>query len=74
MAKIIAVVLSICGVMDGSEIHESVLTLLAFDRAGTETICMAPNTRQHHVINHLTSEESAGEEASRKLPKESRSW
>jgi enhancing lycopene biosynthesis protein 2 len=61
MAKKIGVVLSGCGVMDGSEIHESVLTLLAIDRAGAEAVCMAPNTRQHHVINHLTGEESQGE-------------
>lgn len=61
MAKKIGVVLSGCGVMDGSEIHESVLTLLAIDRAGAEAVCMAPNTRQHHVINHLTGEESKGE-------------
>jgi enhancing lycopene biosynthesis protein 2 len=61
MAKRIGVVLSGCGVMDGSEIHESVLTLLAIDRAGAEAVCMAPNTKQHHVINHLTGEESKGE-------------
>ena len=56
MAKKIAVVLSGCGVMDGSEIHESVLTLLAIDRAGAEAVCMAPNIKQYHVINHLTGE------------------
>ncbi|HTS18966.1 MAG TPA: isoprenoid biosynthesis glyoxalase ElbB [Verrucomicrobiae bacterium] len=61
MAKKIGVVLSGCGVMDGTEIHESVLVLLAISRAGAETICMAPNVRQHHVINHLTNEESKGE-------------
>ncbi len=61
MAKKIGVVLSGCGVMDGSEIHEAVLTLLAIDRAGAEAVCMAPNVRQHHVINHLTGEESKGE-------------
>lgn len=61
MAKKIGVVLSGCGVFDGSEIHEAVLTLLAIDRAGSEAICMAPNTRQHHVINHLTGDEMKGE-------------
>ena len=30
------------GVFDGAEVHESVLTLLALDRAGAEIICM-PN-------------------------------
>jgi enhancing lycopene biosynthesis protein 2 len=61
MAKKIGVVLSGCGVMDGSEIHEAVLTLLAIDRAGAEAVCMAPNIPQRHVINHLTGEESKGE-------------
>jgi len=61
MAKKIGVVLSGCGVTDGAEIQEAVLTLLAIDRAGAEAICMAPNIRQYHVINHLTGEESLGE-------------
>ena len=56
-SKKIGVVLSGCGVMDGSEIHESVITLLAIDREGNEAICMAPNTDQMHVINHLTNQE-----------------
>ena len=55
MAKV-GVLLAGCGVFDGSEIHEAVLTLLALDRAGAEIICMAPNMDQVHVINHLTQE------------------
>jgi enhancing lycopene biosynthesis protein 2 len=55
MAKI-GVLLSGCGVFDGAEIHESVLTLLALDRGGAEIVCMAPDTDQYHVINHLTQE------------------
>lgn len=58
MAKRVGVLLSGCGVYDGAEIHESVLTLLALDRAGAESICMAPNIDQMHVINHLTGQES----------------
>lgn len=54
----VGVVLSGSGVRDGSEIHESVLTLLALAQAGAEAICMAPNTDQLHVINHLTGEET----------------
>ena len=50
----IGVILSGCGVFDGSEIHEAVLTLLALDRAGAEAVCVAPNVDQMHVINHLT--------------------
>lgn len=55
MAKI-GVLLSGCGVYDGSEIHEAVLTLLALDRAGAEIVCMAPDMEQRDVINHLTGE------------------
>lgn len=39
---------------DGAEIHESVLTLLALDRANAQVICAAPDIPQHHVVNHLT--------------------
>ena len=56
MAKKVGVLLSGCGVFDGTEIHEAVLTLLALDRAGAEIICMAPDIDQMHVINHLTQE------------------
>ncbi|SFM66358.1 isoprenoid biosynthesis glyoxalase ElbB [Thermodesulforhabdus norvegica] len=52
----IGVLLSGCGVYDGTEIHEAVLTLLALDRAGAEIVCMAPDMEQYHVINHLTQE------------------
>jgi len=58
MAKV-GVVLSGCGVYDGSEIHEAVCVLLALDRAGAEVVCMAPNVEQS-VVNHLTGEEVAG--------------
>ncbi len=54
----VAVILSGCGVFDGSEIHEAVLTLLAIDRQGAEYVCYAPNTDQAHVINHLSGEEA----------------
>ena len=57
--KKIAVVLSGCGVYDGAEIHESVLTLLAISRHGAEAVCFAPNIDQYHVINHLTGQEAA---------------
>ncbi len=56
MAKI-AVILSGCGVFDGAEIHESVLTMLAIQRAGSEYQCFAPDIEQYHVINHITGEE-----------------
>ena len=56
MGKKIGVVLSGCGVFDGTEIHEAVLTLLALERAGAEAVCMAPDIEQHHVIDHMTGE------------------
>ena len=53
----IGVLLSGSGVNDGSEIHESVITMLALDRAGAEILLMAPNIDQMHVINHYTGQE-----------------
>ena len=53
----VGVVLSGCGAQDGAEIHESVITLLALDRAGAEVTIMAPDMNQFHVINHLNNEE-----------------
>lgn len=61
MAKRIGVILSGCGVYDGSEIYETVITLLAIDRAGAEAVCMAPDVPQMHVINHLLGEPAEGE-------------
>lgn len=58
MAKV-GVVLAGCGVYDGSEIHEAVCTLLALEREGVETVCMAPNIDQG-VVNHLSGEDVAG--------------
>lgn len=59
MKKKIGVVLSGCGVRDGSEIHEAVLTLLAIDKNGGEAVCMAPDM-QFSEINHLTMQETGG--------------
>ncbi len=59
MTKRIGLLLSGCGALDGSDIHEAVLTLLALDRAGVEILCTAPDIDQFHVINHLTQEETA---------------
>jgi enhancing lycopene biosynthesis protein 2 len=59
--KKVAVILSGCGVFDGAEIHESVLVLLALDRANAQIVCAAPDITQHHVINHLTKQPVPGE-------------
>lgn len=55
----IGVVLSGCGVYDGAEIHEAVLTLLAIARSGAQAVCFAPDKPQADVINHLTGEAMA---------------
>jgi enhancing lycopene biosynthesis protein 2 len=60
MAKV-AVVLSGCGVYDGAEIHEAVITLLALDRAGAEIVIAAPDIEQAHVIDHRTGDVVGGE-------------
>jgi enhancing lycopene biosynthesis protein 2 len=55
MGKKVGVLLSGCGVFDGAEIHESVLTLLNLDKAGAEIVCMAPDI-EFSVVNHITQE------------------
>lgn len=55
--KKIGVVLSGCGVNDGSEIHEAVFALLAIDRQGCEAVCMAPDM-ELQVVNHITKQET----------------
>src|SRR5512133_932889 len=55
--KKIGVVLSGCGVRDGSEIHEAVCALLAIDQAGCEAVCMAPDV-DFAVTDHLTMQET----------------
>ena len=52
--KKIGILLSGCGFLDGSEIHEAVLTLLAIDQAGAEAACLAPDITQYDVINHYS--------------------
>lgn len=55
--KKFAVVLSGCGVYDGAEIHEAVLTLLAIKKQGADYTIFAPDIPQHHVINHTSGDE-----------------
>lgn len=52
----IAVILSGCGHLDGAEIRETILTLLALDQANAKVSCFAPDINQYHVINHLTGQ------------------
>ena len=51
------VLLSGCGVYDGSEIHESVFSMLALSEKNIPFFCVAPNINHHHVINHLNGKE-----------------
>ena len=55
--KKFAVVLAGCGVFDGAEIHEAVLTLLAIQKSGAIYSIFAPDKDQHHVVNHFSGEE-----------------
>ena len=68
-----AVVLSGCGVFDGTEIHEAVLTMLAIDEAGADYQCFAPNTWQARTIDHFTGHAVAiaGDEDNRNVLAES---
>lgn len=59
--KKVGVVLSGCGVYDGAEIQESVITFLALDKAGAKIICLAPDIPQMHVINHVKGEPVSSE-------------
>ena len=56
----VAVLLAGSGHLDGSEIREAVLALLALDQHGAKVQCVAPNADQHHVVDHLTGREETG--------------
>ena len=56
-----AVILSGCGIFDGSEIHEATATLLALDRAGVKATVCAPTGPQMHVVDHQSGQPAEGE-------------
>ena len=60
-AKNIAVILAGCGRFDGSEIHESVLTLLSIGQNSANYQCFSLDLTQDHVTNHLTEATASGE-------------
>ena len=68
-----AVILSGCGVFDGSEIHEAVCTMLAVEQSGCTYECFAPNTWQARTIDHYTGHAVAiaGDEDNRNVLAES---
>lgn len=55
--KRFAVILAGSGVFDGSEIHETTMTLYAIMKNGGTYQIFAPDIDQHHVVNHITGEE-----------------
>jgi len=52
--KKVGVLLSGCGVYDGAEIQEAVLSLLYIAKNRAQAICMAPDNYQADVANHIT--------------------
>jgi enhancing lycopene biosynthesis protein 2 len=54
--KKIGIVLSGCGMMDGTEIYEAAFTVLALERAGAKVVFMAPDINQASVVNHLKND------------------
>ncbi len=63
-----AIVLSGCGVFDGSEIHEAVITILNLQKLGATVSFFAPNIPQLHALNHIGGE---AEESTRNVLAES---
>lgn len=59
-SKNIAVLLSGAGHLDGAEIRESILTLLALDQHDYKVALFAPDDDQFHTINHLKAQEVSG--------------
>ena len=57
--KKFAFILSGCGQHDGSETHESILSLLAMDQEGVEWEAFAPDIEQSRVINHISDSEES---------------
>lgn len=57
--KCFAIVLSGCGVYDGSEIGEAMMTMLALDEAGCKYEIFAPDKPQFHVMDHLKGQPSS---------------
>ncbi|OUV69938.1 MAG: isoprenoid biosynthesis protein ElbB [Flavobacteriales bacterium TMED123] len=52
-----AVLLSGCGVFDGTEIHEAVFSLLALAQNNLDCVCVAPDIQHNHVLNYTNGEE-----------------
>ncbi len=57
----IAVLLGGCGLYDGTDVHDAVLTLLALEGHGEKPLLVAPAIPQDRTIDHLTGDEVPGE-------------
>ncbi|XP_008143884.2 glutamine amidotransferase-like class 1 domain-containing protein 3, mitochondrial isoform X2 [Eptesicus fuscus] len=57
----VALVLSGCGVYDGTELHEASAALVHLSRGGAEVQIFAPNIPQMHVIDHTKGQPSESE-------------
>ncbi len=67
--KVAAMLLSGCGVKDGTEIHEAVSALIALEQGGFRVVFTAPDVIQARSHNHQTGER---EPARRVLPEAAR--
>lgn len=56
MTDKVAIILSGCGVFDGSEIHEASAACGAVTRSGKKVVFYAPDKTLHHEINHISGE------------------
>ncbi|XP_063677106.1 glutamine amidotransferase-like class 1 domain-containing protein 3, mitochondrial [Bolinopsis microptera] len=57
MSTKVAVLLSGCGVYDGTEVHESSAVLTHLSRQGALASCFAPDKDQMHVVDHTAGTE-----------------
>ena len=58
----VGVVFSGCGIQDGTEVSEAVLTMLYLEKANADVIYMAPDIKQAEVVNHLNPDQKTSED------------
>jgi len=57
----VGILLSGCGLYDGTEVAEAVLSALALERSGARPVYLAPEIPQMHTVDHTTGAEVEGE-------------